>query len=136
MHPDDEYAEPASPKSRGVALALAVVLGPFGGHRFYVDKTGTGVIMALTLGGLGLWWIYDLILVSSGSFRDAEGRLVRRWDPEESPVGGVVASDVLDELDAVRRQVADLAERVEFTERLLASPRTEPHDAARPIARP
>ena len=68
----------ASDKSRGVALALAILLGPFGGHRFYVDKTGTGLIMALTLGGLGLWWIYDLVLVSSGSFRDAQGRLNQR----------------------------------------------------------
>ena len=40
--------------------------------------------MALTVGGLGLWYLYDLILVASGSFRDVEGRLVRRWDPEEA----------------------------------------------------
>jgi hypothetical protein len=135
MIPDDVYPDPASDKSRGVALALATVLGPFGGHRFYVDKTGTGVLMALTLGGLGLWWIYDLILVASGSFRDAEGRLVRRWDPEEAPAGGPVPAEVLDELDGLRRQVAELAERVDFTERLLASPRSD-QDAARPTARP
>ena len=44
-----------SDKSRGVALALAIVLGVFGGHRFYVGKTGTGILMAATLGGDGLW---------------------------------------------------------------------------------
>src|SRR5215210_5654738 len=85
MDPGDSSSDLPSDKSRGVALALATVLGPFGGHRFYVNKTGTGALMALTIGGLGLWWIYDLILVASGSFRDAEGRLVRRWDPEEAP---------------------------------------------------
>ena len=124
-------SQETSDKSRGVALALATILGPFGGHRFYVGKTGTGVLMAVTIGGLGLWYLYDLILVASGSFRDAEGRLVRRWDPEESMPGGVVPSEVLDELDQLRQQVAELAERVEFTERLLASPRPAP-DADRP----
>jgi hypothetical protein len=112
-----------SDKSRGVALALAAILGPFGGHRFYVGKTGTGVLMALTVGGVGLWYLYDLILVASGSFRDAEGRLVRRWDPEEPLPGGPMPGEVLEELDQLRQQVSELAERVEFAERLLASPR-------------
>src|SRR5262249_1169984 len=76
VYPD--RPEPPSDKSRGVTLALAAVLGPFGGHRFYAGKSGTGALMAATLGGLGLWWIYDLILVASGSFRDAHGRLIQR----------------------------------------------------------
>jgi hypothetical protein len=112
-----------SDKSRGVALALAAILGPFGGHRFYVGKTGTGVLMALTVGGVGLWYLYDLILIASGSFRDARGRLLRRWDPEEALPGGPMPSEVLEELDHLRQQVSELAERVDFAERLLASPR-------------
>jgi TM2 domain-containing protein len=112
-----------SDKSRGVALALAAILGLFGGHRFYVGKTGTGVLMAITIGGVGLWYLYDLILVASGSFRDAEGRLVQRWDPEEPLPGGPMPAEVLEELDQLSRQVSELAERVEFAERLLASPR-------------
>ena len=125
------YPEESSEKSRGVALALAAVLGPFGGHRFYVGKVGTGVLMAATIGGLGLWWLYDLILVASGSFRDVNDRLVRRWDPEEAPRGGPMPAEVMDELDLLRQQVAELAERVDFTERLLASPRPE-KDTVRP----
>ncbi|MEP7176527.1 MAG: TM2 domain-containing protein, partial [Gemmatimonadales bacterium] len=57
-----------SDKSRGVALALAFLLGIFGGHRFYAGKPGTGILMALTVGGAGLWYVYDLILVASGGF--------------------------------------------------------------------
>jgi TM2 domain-containing membrane protein YozV len=125
------YPEEPSEKSRGVALALAAVLGPFGGHRFYVGKVGTGVLMAATIGGLGLWWLYDLILVASGSFRDVNDRLVRRWDPEEAPRGGPMPAEVMDELDLLRQQVAELAERVDFAERLLASPRPE-KDTVRP----
>ncbi len=134
MAPTGGYSDAPSEKSRGVALALAAVLGPFGGHRFYVDKTGTGVLMALTLGGLGLWWVYDLVLVASGSFRDADDRLVRRWDPEEALPAGPMPAEVLDELDTLRQQVAELAERMDFTERLLASPR--PDQPAPPTVRP
>ena len=108
-----------------MTLALATVLGPFGAHRFYVSKTGTGALMAGTLGGLGLWWIYDLILVASGSFRDAQGRLVRTWEPEAASAADLVPADVLDELDALRHQVAELTERVEFAERMLAAPRPQ-----------
>jgi TM2 domain-containing membrane protein YozV len=125
------YSGEASEKSRGVALALATVLGVFGGHRFYVGKTGTGILMAATLGGAGLWWLYDMILVASGSFRDVNDRLVRRWDPEEVSATGTLPSEVMEELDLLRQQVAELAERVDFTERLLASGRTDSH-AVRP----
>jgi TM2 domain-containing membrane protein YozV len=120
-----------SEKSRGVALALASLLGMFGGHRFYVGKTGTGILQAVTLGGAGLWWLYDMILVASGSFRDANNRLVRRWDPEEAAAAGTLPSEVVEELDVLRSQVAELAERVDFAERLLASSRTE-KDSVRP----
>jgi hypothetical protein len=111
-----------SDKSRGVATALAALLGVFGAHRFYVGKTGTGALMLCTVGGLGIWYLYDLILVSGGSFRDAEGRLVSRWDPEAAPRDSLPA-EVLEELSALRSEVAELAERLDFTERLLADSR-------------
>jgi TM2 domain-containing protein len=118
-----------SEKSRGVALALAAVLGPFGAHRFYAGKTGTGMLMLCTLGGAGLWWLYDLILVGGGSFRDSEGRLISRWDPEEpSRAQGELTEGVLDELSALRSEVAELAERLDFAERLLAHPRPADSD--------
>ncbi len=111
-----------SEKSRGVATALASLLGVFGAHRFYVGKTGTGVLMLCSIGGLGLWYLYDLIMIVSGSFRDAEGRLVSRWDPE-TPQSDRISSEVLEELSALRSEVAELAERLEFAERLLYNPR-------------
>jgi hypothetical protein len=111
-----------SDKSRGVALALAVLLGPFGAHRFYVGKTGTAALMLVTLGGLGIWYLYDIILVAAGAFRDAEGRPVTRWDPEAVSRDSDLPAAVLDELDTLRAQVTELAERVDFAERLLAQP--------------
>ncbi|MGH7498604.1 MAG: TM2 domain-containing protein [Gemmatimonadales bacterium] len=121
-----------SEKSRGVATALAAILGPFGAHRFYLGRPESGALMLLTLGGVGVWWLYDLILVASGSFRDGEGRLVTRWDREVANTGTPPASEVLNELDALRSEVAELSERLDFAERLLAQPR-DAVDAPRPI---
>jgi TM2 domain len=112
-----------SPKSRGVAFALAALLGPFGAHRFYVGKTGTAVLMLCSIGGLGLWYLYDLILVAGGSFRDIDGRLVSRWDPEETSRSDSLSTEVLEELAVLRSEVSELAERLDFAERLLAQPR-------------
>lgn len=114
----------ASDKSRGVALALAVLLGVFGAHRFYAGKIGTGLLQLGTLGGLGIWYLYDVILVASGGFTDAEGRRISRWDPDE-PDNQSLPDQVMEELYALRTEVAELAERVDFTERLLANPRRE-----------
>ena len=68
-----------SPRSRLVALLFCVLLGVFGVHRFYVGKIGAGILMLVTIGGLGIWTLIDLILIAVGSFRDKEGRRVFRW---------------------------------------------------------
>ena len=57
-------------------LLICVFLGGLGVHRFFVDKMGTGVLMLVTLGGLGIWWIIDIILIVTGSFEDSEGRVI------------------------------------------------------------
>ena len=121
-----------SDKSRSLALALAVFLGFTGAHRFYAGKTGTALLMLITIGGLGLWWIYDVILIAGGGFRDEQGRLLSRWDPEQPDFGGAIPQHVLDELDALRAEMAELSDRVDFAERLLAAPRP-PRDEANSV---
>jgi TM2 domain-containing membrane protein YozV len=123
-------SEDGSDKSRTVALALGFVLGPLGAHRYYVGKVGTGVMQTVTLGGLGLWWLYDMILITFGSFRDAEGLRVKYWTEDEAFEKGVgtnrqLPDEALEELYALRDEVADLTERVDFTERLLTRGRNE-----------
>ena len=71
--------EPASPKSRLAAALLAWFLGVIGIHRFYVGKIGTGILMIVTLGGLGVWVIIDFIVILVGSFKDKEGRVLSNW---------------------------------------------------------
>ena len=73
---DESYSD----KSRLGALLFCLLLGVFGAHRFYVGKTGTGILTIVTLGGgFGIWPLVDLILIAIGSFRDKEGRRVVKW---------------------------------------------------------
>jgi TM2 domain-containing membrane protein YozV len=58
---------------------LCFFLGIFGAHRFYVGKIGTGLLQLVTLGGLGIWWLVDLIMLVSGEFRDKEGNRITEW---------------------------------------------------------
>jgi TM2 domain-containing membrane protein YozV len=59
-----------------VVLLLAFFLGFIGAHRFYVGKNGTGILMILTLGGIGLWVLYDLIIIITGNFKTKEGNKI------------------------------------------------------------
>lgn len=68
-----------STKARFIALLLCWFLGSLGAHRFYVGKVGTAILMILTLGGLGIWALIDLIIILVGSFRDKQGRVVFYW---------------------------------------------------------
>lgn len=54
-HAPQAPVEPSSPKLLLPAVLLCFFLGTLGIHRFYVGKIGTGVLMIVTLGGLGVW---------------------------------------------------------------------------------
>lgn len=51
-----------STRSRTVAAVLCWFLGIIGVHRFYTGKTGSGIAMIFTLGGLGIWALLTLLL--------------------------------------------------------------------------
>lgn len=117
-----------SDRSRGVALALSSVLGVFGCHRFYVGKVGSGLCQLFTFGGLGVWYLYDVIMVASGSFRDADGRRLVNWGESDTPRSTEQLSDervemLLDEIDHMRAEMGEVIERVDFMERVLARQR-------------
>ena len=57
---------------------LTFFVGVLGVHRFYVGKIGTGVLMLITLGGLGVWYLVDLLLVVTGQFTNKDGQKIPR----------------------------------------------------------
>ncbi len=59
-----------------LTLLLAYFLGLLGIHRFVNGKIGTGIIMLLTVGGFGIWYIIDLILIMSNDFKNASGETI------------------------------------------------------------
>ena len=66
-----------SEKSFVATLILGVLFGVFGVHRFYVGKTGTGIIWLLTLGFLGIVFLADVIVIAVGNFKDKQGKYIK-----------------------------------------------------------
>jgi TM2 domain-containing membrane protein YozV len=56
-------------KNYFIALALSVLFGPLGLDRFYLGKIGTGILKLITVGGFGIWWLIDFILIGIGKLR-------------------------------------------------------------------
>ncbi|HEU5262838.1 MAG TPA: TM2 domain-containing protein [Gemmatimonadales bacterium] len=116
-----------SERSRGLALALAVIGGVFGLHRFYAGRAQSGVWMCLTLGGAGIWYLYDVVVIAAGDFRDGDGLRVARWevageDLAASPSQRRV-NDLEDRVQMLESHMSELGERLDFAERLLAQAR-------------
>ncbi|HEV8051684.1 MAG TPA: DUF1731 domain-containing protein, partial [Parachlamydiaceae bacterium] len=65
-----------SQKSFIATLLFCIILGTFGVHRFYVGKIGTGILMLITFGGFGIWWLIDMILIICMRFRDKKDLLI------------------------------------------------------------
>ena len=66
-----------SERSFLVALLLCLFVGNLGVHRFYAGKIGSGVAMLLTMGGLGIWCLIDLIVIACGNFKDGDGKAIK-----------------------------------------------------------
>ncbi len=83
----EDYVAPATPeeapgaepkKNWLVTLLLCLFLGGIGGHRFYVGKTGTGILWLITFGCFGIGWLVDLIKIICGKFTDKQGNPIRQ----------------------------------------------------------
>ena len=68
-----------SGKSRSIALALCMFFGWAGAHRFYAKQTKMGLIMLFTMGGFGMVWFYDFIMLLLGKFKDNDNSIIAEW---------------------------------------------------------
>jgi TM2 domain-containing membrane protein YozV len=57
-----------------VALLLSIFLGSLGVDRFYLGYIGLGILKLITCGGVGVWWLIDLILIATGKMTDKNGQ--------------------------------------------------------------
>ena len=64
---------PKSPKSKLVALLLALFGGGLGLHYFYVGRIWMGLLYLFTGGLFGIGWLFSVIQIAMGKFRDRFG---------------------------------------------------------------
>ena len=64
---DAESAEQGEKKDKKwlTALLLSILIGSLGVDRFYMEHVGLGILKLITFGGLGIWWLIDLILIAT-----------------------------------------------------------------------
>ena len=48
-----------------LCLIMSVIFGSLGVDRFIMGKVGTGILKLITLGGLGIWWLVDVVLIAT-----------------------------------------------------------------------
>ncbi|XP_037923128.1 TM2 domain-containing protein CG11103 [Hermetia illucens] len=59
-------------------LIYSILLGFLGMDRFCLGQTGTAVGKLLTLGGVGIWWIIDVVLLITNNLLPEDGS---NWNP-------------------------------------------------------
>jgi hypothetical protein len=82
----------ATNKSKQTVLLLAIFAGTIGADRFYQGKIGTGILKLCTLGGLGIWWLIDIIIIASKSEEELNTPQDKKAKQKQLAVGGIYYS--------------------------------------------
>ena len=66
-------------KSQAWALVICCLAGFVGAHRYYLGYILEGAIQTVTLGGMGVWWIIDLIRICTGDLQPKYNRYMSHF---------------------------------------------------------
>ena len=78
---DLQHLECRSPrKNRLVAYFLSLFLGFTGADRAYMGLYFDAACKLVTLGGLGIWWVHDIVWIGSGPVYGEDHRLADDLD--------------------------------------------------------
>lgn len=72
------YITRTSDRDKKTALILCIFFGWAGLHQFYVGRIGLGFLYLFTFGIFCIGWIFDIINILLGSFRDNVGAPLRK----------------------------------------------------------
>jgi len=75
---DQQPTQQPEQKDFIVALLLSIFLGQLGIDRFYLGYTGLGIVKLITVGGCGVWWLIDVILIATNKLPDASGQPLKK----------------------------------------------------------
>lgn len=105
-YPASSGYAPVSDRSFVATWLFSWLLGCLAVDRFYLGTAETGTLKLITLGGFGLWWLIDLILVLTGSQRDRQGLPLSGFDANKKTawlvtVVGVLVSAAVSGLSAI-----------------------------------
>lgn len=48
-----------------LALLMSIFFGYLGVDRFIMGHVGWGILKLITFGGIGIWWLIDIILIAT-----------------------------------------------------------------------
>ena len=75
----NEVIDTSEKKILPTFLLFLVLSWPLGAHRFFLRRYASAILFISTIGGCGIWWIIDFILIVTGSMKDDKGKLVKQW---------------------------------------------------------
>lgn len=95
-------------RKRKNTLLLSGFVGILGADRFYLGYSALGALKLLTLGGIGVWWLLDLVLILTDRMTDVNGfPLVRSTDRTISPKDTMYAPGHVDHYFSTAQSAID-----------------------------
>lgn len=88
----------ANEKDKVILIILSYILGVFGIDRMYLGCWTTGFLKLITIGGLGIWYLIDLLLITINAFSLSKAPVLcggYTWNPLTMEIAKTIASIII-----------------------------------------